>query len=72
VAWVFVVTLLGFFLGSAFPSLGRNIDKAVIVILAFSVIPVAYEWWKHRREIRRDLDAVRDPEAGSLDSDVEV
>ena len=27
----------------------RNIDKAIIVILAFSVIPIAYEWWKHRR-----------------------
>ena len=50
IAWVIVVTLLGFFLGSAFPSLGKNIDKAVLVILALSVIPVAFEWWKHRRQ----------------------
>jgi membrane-associated protein len=49
VAWVLSITLLGFFLGSAFPGLGENIDKAIIVILAFSLVPVAYEWWKHKR-----------------------
>ena len=47
--WVFSILLLGYFLGSAFPSLGENIDKAIIVILAFSVVPIAYEWWRHRR-----------------------
>jgi membrane-associated protein len=47
--WVLSILLLGFFLGAAFPTLGENLDKAIIVILAFSVIPVAYEWWKHRR-----------------------
>ncbi len=49
VLWVFSITLLGYFLGSAFPALGENIDKAILVILAFSLIPVAYELWKHRR-----------------------
>ena len=66
--WVALVTLLGFFLGSAFPSLGQNIDKAIIVILAFSVIPVAYEWWKHRRHAQKPAD---DVETG-VASDVEV
>ncbi len=47
--WVFSITLLGYFLGSTFPALGENIDKAILVILAFSVIPIAYEWWRHRR-----------------------
>jgi membrane-associated protein len=47
--WVLSITLLGYFLGSAFPSLGENLDKAIIVILAFSLIPVAYEWWRHHR-----------------------
>ena len=49
VLWVTSITALGYFLGRSFPSLGENIDKAIIVILAFSVIPIAYEWWKHRR-----------------------
>jgi membrane-associated protein len=50
VAWVVVITLSGYFLGSAFPTLGENLDKAILVILAFSVIPIAYEFWKHRRQ----------------------
>jgi membrane-associated protein len=49
VLWVASILLMGYFLGAAFPSLGENIDKAVLVILAFSVIPVIYEWWRHRR-----------------------
>ena len=49
VLWVTTVTLAGYFLGSAFPTLGDNIDKAMVVILAFSLIPVGYEWWRHRR-----------------------
>jgi len=49
VLWVGSILALGFFLGSAFPSLGENIDKAILVILSFSIIPIAYEWWRHRR-----------------------
>ncbi len=49
-AWVLSITLMGYFLGQAFPSLGENIDKAVIVILALSVLPIAWEWWRHRRQ----------------------
>lgn len=49
VLWVFIVTLVGYFLGQTFPSLGQNIDKAVIVIVILSVIPVAWEWRKHRK-----------------------
>ena len=69
VLWVLSITLLGYFLGSAFPSLGENIDKAVIAILVFSVIPVAYEWLKHRRQVD---DAVGDAVHGANGSDVEV
>jgi membrane-associated protein len=54
VAWVLTITLLGFFLGSAFPSLGNNIDKAILVILAFSLVPIAWEWWRHRRHAHVD------------------
>lgn len=72
VAWVFVITLLGYFLGSAFPDLASNIDKAIVVILAFSVVPVVYEWWKHRREIRRDVEEARHTGPDAVESDVEV
>ncbi len=49
VGWVLSITLLGHFLGQAFPSLGENIDKAIILIVVFSLLPVAFEWWRHRR-----------------------
>jgi membrane-associated protein len=49
VLWVTSITLLGYFLGAAVPSLGQNIDLAILAILAFSVIPVAWEWRKHRQ-----------------------
>jgi membrane-associated protein len=74
VLWVCSVLLLGYFLGSAFPSLGENIDKAIVVILAFSIIPIAYEWWRHRRTASaraadRDLDGRPDRDVMGLDVD---
>ena len=65
VLWVLSITLLGYFLGAAFPALGENIDKAIILILAFSVIPIVWEWWRHRRTgspeaADRDHDGVPD------------
>ncbi|MCB0894423.1 MAG: VTT domain-containing protein [Nocardioides sp.] len=52
VLWVGSILLLGYTLGQAFPSLGENIDKALIAILAFTVIPIAWEWVRHRRHGR--------------------
>ena len=66
VLWVSAVLLAGYFLGAAFPTLGDNIDKAVLVILAFSVIPVAVEWWRHRQQggAAAGPDPDREPAAG--------
>ena len=50
VGWVFSITLLGYFLGRSVPWLRDNIDYAVLAILAFSIVPLGYEWLKHRRE----------------------
>jgi membrane-associated protein len=72
--WVVGVLLLGFFLGSAFPGLGANIDKAILVILSFSVIPVFYEWWRHRRTSSRkaaDNDHDGTPDRDVLGADVD-
>ncbi|MEO7060110.1 MAG: VTT domain-containing protein [Lapillicoccus sp.] len=51
VLWVLVVTLLGYFLGSAFPAIGKNLDVAIVVIVALSLVPVAIEWWRHRKAV---------------------
>ncbi len=49
VLWVGLITVGGYFLGAAFPVLGDNIDKAIIVIVAVSLLPIAVEWWRGRR-----------------------
>lgn len=56
IGWVFSITLLGYFLGQTFPWLKDNIDYAILVILTFSVVPMAYEWWRHRRTSGREAD----------------
>jgi membrane-associated protein len=48
--WVTSITCAGYFLGSAFPSLGSKLDIVILGLLLVTVIPIAYEWWKHRRE----------------------
>lgn len=47
--WVGVVTLLGYGLGQAFPVLQDKLDIAVLLVVAVSLLPVAAEWWRHRR-----------------------
>jgi membrane-associated protein len=49
IGWVLSITLLGYFVGTRFPWLRDNIDYAILGILALSVVPVAWEWWRHRR-----------------------
>ncbi|WP_231496151.1 MULTISPECIES: DedA family protein [unclassified Nocardioides] len=53
VLWVGSILFAGFTLGHAFPSLGENIDKAILVILAFTVVPIAWELWQRRRHRSR-------------------
>ena len=71
VLWVVSITLLGYFLGAAFPWLGENIDYVTIAILAFSAIPLAWEWWRHKRPNAKKLeDAPAEPEITGVDSPV--
>ena len=60
VLWVLVVTLLGYFLGSAFPAIGKNLDVAIVIIVALSLVPVAVEWWRHRTSLDDVMDDVID------------
>jgi membrane-associated protein len=52
VAWVFGVTLLGYFLGQAFPGLTKNIEYAILLVVLVSLLPMVYEVVKHRREAK--------------------
>lgn len=52
ILWVTSITLLGYFLGNI-PGvgdfLGENIDYAILLIIAVSLVPVIIEWWRHKR-----------------------
>ncbi len=59
VLWVTSILLLGYFLGrvpKVGPFLAHNIDYAILAIIGFSVIPIAYEWWRHRRTSSPEAD----------------
>lgn len=49
VLWATGLTLLGYFLGDAIPGLEENLEAAILLIVAVSVLPMVFEWWRHRR-----------------------
>jgi membrane-associated protein len=48
--WAVGVTLLGYFLGQRFPTLGDKLDIVIPVIIVLSLIPVGVEYYRHRNE----------------------
>jgi membrane-associated protein len=49
VLWVTAVTLLGYFLGKSFPGLQDKLEVILLIVVAFSLVPMVYEYVKHRR-----------------------
>ena len=48
VLWATGITLLGYFLGQAFPVLQDKLEFAIVSIVAVSLIPVGVEYLRHR------------------------
>lgn len=53
VLWAVGVTLAGYFLGQTFPGLKDHLEMVILLIVAVSVLPMVYEYLKHRREATR-------------------
>ncbi len=49
VAWVAICVFSGYFFGNI-PIVKRNFSLVVLAIIGISVLPLAWEWWKARRE----------------------
>jgi membrane-associated protein len=49
IAWIFSMTLLGYFLGRQIPDLDKHIHLVIAVVVVLSVLPAVYEIWKERR-----------------------
>ena len=60
VLWATGLTLIGYFLGETVPGLSDNLEPAVLLIVAVSVLPMVFEWWKHRRQARRAAEDIVD------------
>ena len=50
VVWSVGFVLLGYFMGKAFPGIGDNLEIAIVIIVAFSLVPIAFEVLRHRRK----------------------
>lgn len=56
IGWVLSMTSLGYFLGSI-PLVQRHLEKAVLLVVLISVLPIVLEYWKHRREVEKESPA---------------
>jgi membrane-associated protein len=54
--WATGITLLGYFLGQAFPALKENLELAILLIVAVSVVPMAVEFLRARSAARTALE----------------
>ena len=60
VLWATGITLLGYFLGHAFPVLQDNLELAVLAIVAVSLVPALVEYLRHRRRVHATADEAAD------------
>ena len=58
VLWAAGLTLLGYFLGAAFPGLSDNLELAVLLIVAVSVLPMVFEYLRHRRQANAIVEEI--------------
>jgi membrane-associated protein len=68
VAWVLGVMLLGFLLGQAIPGLQDHIEAIILLIVAFSLVPMVFEWGRHKKKAAALAgDAATDAAPGVVD-----
>ena len=68
--WVVTITLLGYFLGAAFPVLQDKLDIAIVLIVLVSLIPAGIGWMRHRK--RRAEEAAAEETAAEVDTPEEL
>ena len=66
--WVFLFTLMGYFFGNL-PFVQKNFELVIVAILLISVVPIVWEFFKARRESKREKAKV---EQSSLDQSKEA
>src|SRR4051794_23462474 len=65
--WAVGITTLGYFLGSI-DFVKKNIEVALVAIVALSLVPVAIEFLRHRKDAKREAaEAVAQAATGSVE-----
>jgi len=54
--WATGLTLIGYFLGNAFPFLKDHLEAAILLIVAVSVVPMVVEFLRHRSATRTAIE----------------
>jgi membrane-associated protein len=60
IGWAVLFTQAGYWLGKRYPWMVDKIDVLAVVIIAFSLIPVAIEFLRHRRRSAKAASAAED------------
>ena len=68
--WVVSITLAGYFLGGI-PLIRDNLEAAILLIVFLSVLPMVYEYLKHRREAKAVAAASAETVADAVEGTVE-
>jgi membrane-associated protein len=65
VIWVVSITALGYFVGQSVPWLADNIDYVILGLLALSIIPIFFEWWRHNSDDDEDDSTEKSAQASA-------
>ena len=57
VMWVILVTYAGYFLGNV-SFVKNNLEASILVLVIISMLPMAWEWWRHRKGLGTAVDEV--------------
>ncbi|MBL8193778.1 MAG: VTT domain-containing protein [Blastocatellia bacterium] len=53
ISWIFSMTLLGYFLGKAFPEITKRIETVIIVVVFISILPAVIEYLRERAALKK-------------------
>lgn len=53
IGWIFSMTLLGYFLGKAFPGITKRIETVIIIVVFISILPAVIEYLRERSALKK-------------------
>lgn len=62
IGWIFSMTLLGYFLGKAFPGITKRIETVIIIVVFISILPAVIEYLRERAALKKAAQAQAEPQ----------